>query len=312
MKQYLDLLKDIQKNGVWKEPARPGMPRTKEVFGRMMKFDLSQGFPLLTTKKMFTKGIVAELLWFLRGETNIKFLVDNKCHIWDQDAYKYYKKLGGEYATLSLNDFVFEIEQGRMIQPFVDNGKTHEAREYVLGDCGLIYGYQWRKFRGWFDQIKNLQLSIKNNPDSRYHIITAWDPVSFLGNANNAALPACHMMFQCSVRDGYLDLIMTQRSCDTFLGVPFNVASYALLLTLLCKQLGLKPGVFTWVGNSVHVYENHMNAIKEQLSRKPYPLPHLVIEDRGQKELTDYAVSDFHFDEYISHPAIKAELSVGV
>lgn len=312
MKQYLDLLKDIIHNGVMKEAARPGMPRTKEVFGRMMKFDMSEGFPLVTTKKMFTKGIVAELLWFLRGETNIKYLVDNKCHIWDADAYKYYKRLGGEFATLAMNEFIFEIEQGNLCQPFVDNGKTREAREYILGNCGLIYGHQWRKFRGWFDQIKNLEIQIKKNPNSRYHIVTAWDPVTFLGCKDAAALPACHMMFQCSVRDGYLDLIMTQRSCDTFLGVPFNIASYALLLTLLCKQTGLKPGVFTWVGNSVHVYENHLDAINTQLGREPYPLCKLVIEDRGQKELTDYDVSDFHFCEYISHPAIKAELSVGV
>lgn len=296
MKQYINLLSDVIENGVWKEPARAGMPRTKEVFCRTMRFNLREGFPLLTTKRMFTKGIVAELLWFLRGDTNIKYLVDNGVHIWDADAYKYYKRQGGD---LSKEEWLEKVKSGA-IDP-----RTHTQ----YGECGFIYGAQWREYEGQFDQILNVIKSLKENPNSRYHLVTAWNPIDFLYIQSNAALPACHLMFQFSVRDGMLDLMMLQRSCDTFLGVPFNIASYALLCHIVALEVGLEPGEFVWVGNSVHLYENHIEQAKEQISRNPLPLCELRID---QKHILDYEIEDFTFEFYTSHPAIKAELSVGV
>lgn len=292
MQQYLDLLKDVLENGVWKEPARAGMPRAKEIFCRTMRFDLSKGFPLLTTKKMFTKGIVGELLWFLRGDTNIKYLVDNGIHIWDDDAYKYYKRLGG---TASKEEWF----------------KNLKRYPTTLGNCGAIYGEQWRKWDGGIvDQIANLIDSLKRKPNSRYHIVTAWQPSDFLDKSQKyAALPACHIMFQCSVRDGKLDLMMLQRSCDLFLGVPFNIASYALLTHILAAEVGLEPGEFVWVGNSVHLYENHIEQAKEQLGRTPLSLCKLEFTP---KKIEEYEISDFKFTDYESYPAIKAPLSVGV
>lgn len=294
MKQYLDLLKDVLDNGIWKEPAREGMPRTKEVFCRTMRFDLSKGFPLLTTKKMFTKGIVGELLWFLRGDTNIKYLVDNNIHIWDADAYKFYKRKGG---CLSKETWLERIKENKYPNAY--------------GDCGKIYGYQWRKCRGQFDQIQTLIFNLKENANSRYHVVSAWSPLDFLSKvgSNSAALPACHMMFQCSVREGKLDLMMLQRSCDLFLGVPFNIASYALLTHILAAEVGLEPGEFVWVGNSVHLYENHIEQAKEQITRLPFKLCKLEFTP---KKIEKYEISDFKFVDYESHSAIKAELSVGV
>lgn len=297
MKQYLNLLSDIIENGVWKDPARAGMPRTKEVFCRTMRFDLSEGFPLLTTKKMFTKGVVAELIWFLRGDTNIRYLVENGVHIWDGDAYKYYKRLGGA------------LDKDKWLQKVLFSDEVDPDTHLPYGECGFIYGAQWREFEGEFDQIENLVKSLKENPNSRYHLVTAWNPCDFLEDNRSAALPACHLMFQFSVRDGKLDLMMLQRSCDTFLGVPFNIASYALLCNLVALEVGLKPGEFVWVGNSVHLYENHIEQAKEQISREPLPLCQVLIR---KKPLTEYTLEDFEFVDYQSHPAIKAELSVGV
>lgn len=302
MEQYKILLKDIIDNGVWKEPAREGMPRTKEVFCRTMRFDLSKGFPLLTTKKMFTKGIVAELLWFLRGDTNIRFLINNNCNIWNQDAYKYYlhKCEDAKVPPTSYKQWLEIVKS--------DFNKHPSIGTYTYGDCGEIYGSQWNNFNGWFNQINPLIKNIKNKPNSRYHIVTAWNPCVFLGPKERAALPACHMMFQCSVRDGKLDMMMLQRSCDTFLGVPFNIASYALLCHIIAKKTGLEVGEFVWVGNSVHLYENHIMCVEEQLKRSPFPLCKLEFP---LKEFMDYEVSDFIFKDYKSYPAIKAELSVG-
>lgn len=293
MKQYLDLLRDIVDNGIWKEPAREGMPRTKEVFCRTMTFDLSKGFPLLTTKKMYTKGVVAELLWFLHGDTNIKYLVDNNVHIWDADAYKFYKRKGGR---LPKEEWLKEL------------GAYDKTTRMTFGECGSIYGMQWRGFDGVFDQIGNLIESLQENANSRYHVVSAWNPVDFL-DSNNAALPACHMMFQCCINNGKLDLMMLQRSCDTFLGVPFNIASYALLTHILAKECGLEPGTFTWVGNCCHIYENHVEQVNELLTREPMELCALEFD---RKPIEKYDVDDFHFLNYKSHPALKAPLSVGI
>ena len=293
MKQYLDLLRDIVDNGIWKEPAREGMPRTKEVFCRAMTFDLSKGFPLLTTKKMYTKGIVAELLWFLRGDTNIEYLVDNNVHIWDADAYKFYKRRGGKLAK---EEWLKKL------------GTFDKRTEMILGDCGDIYGRQWTSFGGVYDQIGNLLESLRETPNSRYHVVSAWNPVDYF-LFTYVALPACHMMFQCCINHGKLDLMMLQRSCDMFLGVPFNIASYALLTHILAKECGLEPGTFTWVGNCCHIYENHVEQVNELLTREPMELCTLKFD---RKPIEKYEIGDFHFLNYKSHPALKAPLSVGV
>ena len=294
MRQYQELLQDILVNGVWKEPAREGMPRTKEVFCRMMRFDLSEGFPLLTTKRMFTKGIVAELLWFLHGDTNIKFLLENDVHIWDADAYKHYKRHGGKEP---ISSWLHKVMEGG-IDP-----STHEP----YGECGKIYGYQWRQKDG-FDQIANLIYTLRNYPTSRYQIVTAWSPKHFLGDRFGVALPACHVMFQCCINEGRLDLMMLQRSCDTFLGVPFNIASYALLTHILAKAVDVEPGEFIWVGNCCHIYENHLEQVEELLTREPMSLCTVSFD---WKPLEQYTVEDFHFISYHSYPALKAPLSVG-
>lgn len=332
MRQYLDLLQDIKDNGEWEDPAREGMPRTKSIFSRELRFDLTKGFPAVTTKKLYWKGVVGELLWFLRGDTNIKYLVDNNIHIWDDDAYKYYKrKFIEKYPKSSQNCFTKEefisIIEARDIKKLVGI----QGLNYTLGDCGNIYGYQWR---GWerksrdfgFDQIKNLIESIRKNPNSRYHIVTAWQPTDFLRD-EEAALPACHMLFQVYIRQGkYLDLKMVQRSCDTFLGVPFNIASYALLTHILAAMTGYQAGEFIWSGNNIHYYENQQEQVDELLTREPKELSELLFKDtfhykiemlrKEELSLGDFLINmeidEFKLENYNSHPALKAPLSVGV
>ena len=311
MKQYLDLLKDVLENGEWKEPARPGMPRTKEVFGRMMKFNLQEGFPLLTTKKMHYKGIIAELLWFLSGSTNVYDLNKMGCKIWNDDAYKFYLKKGKQHSLpiLSKGEWIEKLNSSEFINDFT---------KWFYFDCGSIYGEQWRKFgtdfmtrEGGFDQIENLIYSIKENPNSRYHIVSAWNPVDFLAYSEEAALPACHMLFQCSVRESrYIDLSVIQRSTDVLLGLPYNIASYAALTHMIADVTGYLPGELTWVGNSVHLYENHMCQASEQIERIPMSLPKLNLNHRDS--IFDFQIEDFQIEGYNSHPSIKAPLSVGV
>lgn len=303
MKQYLDLLKDALDNGIWKEPARAGMPRTKEVFCRSMRFDLSEGFPLITTKKMFTKGIVSELLWFLKGDTNIAYLLDNSNKIWVGDAYKFYCRRGGK---LTKDEWLEKVKARE--QEVIRGAYTG----FRYGECGEIYGYQWRSFGFFdFDQIAHLIDSLKNRPNERYHIISAWDPSSYIEQGTTrAALPACHVFYQFSVRDGKLDMMMLQRSCDMFLGVPFDLAMCGLLCTLVADAVGLTPGEFIWVGNSCHIYENHMDQAKEQLTREPFPLCSVKIKPKSF--IDEYEVSDISFIDYKCHPAIKAPLSVGI
>lgn len=319
MKQYLELMKCILDEGVWKEPSRPGMPRTKELFGCMMKFNLQEGFPLLTTKKMFTKGIVGELLWFLRGDTNITALVSQGINIWNKDAYRYYceKCIKCSKEPISYDEFIDKIKTQSILSArhLYEHPFPKDFPQYVYGDCGQIYGYQWRRWMGYIDQVKCVIENIKSNPDSRYHIITAWQPSCFLPGVDEllrgqAALPACHMLMQFSVRERkYLDLSLTQRSADFVLGVPFNIASYALLCHIFAAECNLQPGVFTWFGNSVHIYENQIEVAQEQLERKPYPLCEL--EFTKKDNMFTYDIDDFKFVGYQSHPALKAPLSVG-
>ena len=264
MRQYLDLMQDILENGSVKTD-RTGTG-TKSVFGRQLRFDLSKGFPLVTTKKLHLRSIIYELLWFLKGETNIKYLKDNGVSIWD------------EWADEN-------------------------------GDLGPVYGSQWRSWPapdgGKIDQIANVIQQIKTKPDSRRHIVSAWNPVE----VDHMALPPCHALFQFYVADNKLSCQLYQRSADYFLGVPFNIASYALLLEMVAQQCELIPGEFVWTGGDVHLYTNHFDQAKEQLSRDPFPLPKLMIK-RKPDSIFDYAFEDFEILNYQSHPAIKAPIAV--
>ena len=264
MRQYLDLLRHVRDNGIRKND-RTGTG-TVSVFGYQMRFDLSEGFPCLTTKKLHLRSIIYELLWFLRGDTNIKYLNDNGVTIWDEWA------------------------------------------DPATGDLGHVYGYQWRSWPtpdgGHIDQIRQLVDSLRNNPDSRRHIVNAWN----VADIPNMALPPCHALFQFYVADGRLSCQLYQRSCDMFLGVPFNIASYSLLTLMMAQQAGLEPGEFVWTGGDCHVYDNHIDQVLEQLSRDPYPYPQIRI--RKADSLFDYEYDDFEIVNYRYHPTIKAPVAV--
>jgi len=259
MRQYHDLLRHILNNGI--EKADRTGTGTRAVFGHQMRFDLSEGFPLLTTKKLHTRSIIYELLWFLRGETNIKYLQDNGVKIWD------------EWADEN-------------------------------GDLGPVYGKQWRDFNG-VDQIANVLHSIKTNPDSRRHIVTAWNPA----DVPKMALPPCHCLYQFFVADGKLSCQLYQRSCDVFLGVPFNIASYSFLTHMVAKVCDLEVGDFVWTGGDVHLYSNHIEQSKEQLKREPKPLPKLTLA-RNPEFINRFEYEDFVFEGYDPYPSIKAPIAV--
>jgi thymidylate synthase len=264
MKQYLDLLQHVLDKGAEKKD-RTGTG-TKSVFGYQMRFNLDDGFPLMTTKKLHLKSILYELLWFLKGDTNIRFLNENQVNIWNEWADK-------------------------------------------EGDLGHIYGFQWRSWPsyqgGSIDQISTVIRSIRENPDSRRHIVSAWN----VGDLSNMALPPCHVLFQFYVADGRLSCQLYQRSADIFLGVPFNIASYALLLMMVAKVTGLKPGEFIHTLGDAHIYNNHMEQVHTQLARQPRPLP-LMKLNPGVKNIEDFTFSDFALENYDPHPHIKAPISV--
>lgn len=278
MRQYHDLLRDILDNGIDK-PDRTGTG-ARSVFVRQMRFDLLQGFPVLTTKKLHLRSIIGELIWFLRGGTNVRWLQEHGITIWD------------EWADEN-------------------------------GDLGPVYGHQWRHFGGEYplywnrlqnqgvDQIANLLYGLRTNPNGRRHIVSAWNPV----DVDKMALPPCHMMFQFYVRparDGGLPLLdcsLYQRSCDTFLGIPFNIASYALLTMIVAQQVDMRPGEFIWTGGDVHLYSNHFDQARLQLSREPRPLPIMVIR-RKPDDIGGYEIEDFELQGYDPHPGIKAPIAV--
>ena len=264
MKQYLDLLDRILTEGVKKED-RTGTG-TISVFGNQMRFNLEDGFPLLTTKKLHLKSIIYELLWFLRGDTNIKYLKDHGVSIWD------------EWADEN-------------------------------GELGPVYGHQWRSWPdengGTIDQIQNVGNQIKNNPDSRRMIVSAWN----VAEVERMALPPCHTMFQFYVANGRLSLQLYQRSADTFLGVPFNIASYALLLQMMAQVTGLKAGDFIHTTGDTHLYLNHLEQAKLQLTRSPRPLPRMIINP-DVKDIFDFKYEDFQLEGYDPWPHIKAAVSV--
>lgn len=302
MKQYIELLEEIMGHGYDKGPARKGLPGTKEVFCRTMTFDLQKGFPLLTCRKMYMRGCAEELCWLLRGETNIKSLIEKGVNIWNKDAYRFYKLRGGRITYEAWLDLI-------------KAGFCDPETRMTFGDLGKVYGYQWRCFGGQRDQIASLINDLKFRPDSRRHVVTAWNPIDYDMSLGMAALPACHMMFQCSVRhEGdrkFLDIMMLQRSCDMILGVPFDLAEYGMLCHILAKEISAEPGIFTWVGNSCHIYETHFEAAKELISRKDElkPLCQLVI--KANKHFDEYEASDFDLLGYQALPPVRAELCVG-
>lgn len=397
MQQYLDLLELIRDEGTIKPPAREGMPGTRSIFGTGFAHNLADGFPLLTTKKMFWKGIVVELLWFLKGDTNIKYLVDNGVNIWNEDSYNYYKKIASKNTDSTWNAIYMGVKNGERVftSPMMNNVDSYSmftyeefckivketslldlhayysANGYTLGDCGYQYGKQWRRFgehKGvcdagghnadyeveGIDQIKNLIKGLRENPESRRHIVTAIDPL----HDQDLALTWCHAMFQMNCRPltleqriafydtkqgdlqstlpttewlkretskildkynvprYYLDCQLYQRSADVILGVPFNIASYALLTHILAEMCNMVPGMFYHTFGDVHLYDNHLEALQTQLCREPLQLPKLAIHS----EIRDHNVEDFstwhhemfQIENYNYHPAIKAGLSTGL
>jgi thymidylate synthase len=355
-KKYQELLQDILDNGVTKSD-RTGTG-TISVFGRQIRHKMSEGFPLLTTKKMAWKTMVTELLWFLRGDTNIKFLVDNGCHIWDGDAYKNYCEQQAR-----------RLIKGCTYQEFIDKIKTDDEFAKKWGELGPVYGAQWRSWGKDFkqipnetgdgvyditttgiDQIANLINDLKTNPDSRRLMVTAWNPADL----EASVLPPCHYGFQVYTRElsfaervvwvknnsstqqitlpQYIDdkfsldeffkpygvptraisLMWNQRSVDTFLGLPFNIASYGLLLTILAKEVNMVPDELIGNLGDVHLYSNHIEQAKEQIGREPFELPKLGTDYREgeyDKNLKDFVPDDFYLIDYQSHPSIKAPLS---
>ena len=298
MKQYLELLSRIKNEGIVKSD-RTGTG-TRSVFGHQMRFDLAEGFPLLTTKKVFLKGIIHELLWFLAGDTNIKYLVDNGVHIWDNDAYRYYGELcaANNLSPISKEDFL-KASSEQTPSPIAG---------YAYGDLNHVYGYQWRswpKDNGEaIDQIKQVIETIKHNPDSRRMIVSAWN----VAEVEDMALPPCHVLFQFYVANGRLSCQLYQRSADTFLGVPFNIASYALLTMMIAQECGLEAGEFVHTLGDTHLYLNHMEQVKEQLSRTPRKLPTMRINP-NVKSIFDFRYDDFSLEGYDPYPTIKAPMS---
>ena len=296
MKQYLDLLRTIRDNGVVRGD-RTGTG-TKGIFGYQMRFNLADGFPLLTTKKVFLKGVIHELLWFLSGDTNIKYLVDNGVHIWDSDAFRYYNELCVKHGVLPVD-----------LETFLSAAGIESPIEgYRFGDLNHVYGYQWRswpKASGEVvDQIQNVINTLKTNPTSRRMIVSAWN----VADVEDMALPPCHTMFQFFVAEGKLSCQLYQRSADTFLGVPFNIASYALLTMMIAKECGLEVGDFVHTLGDAHLYLNHLEQADEQLQREPRKLPTMRLNP-DVKSIFDYKYEDFTLEGYDPYPVIKAPLS---
>jgi thymidylate synthase len=261
---YEDLLADVLAHGTVKED-RTGTG-TYSVFGRQLRYDLSESFPLITTKRVHFRSVALELLWFLRGESNVRWLQERGVSIWD------------EWADED-------------------------------GELGPVYGVQWRSWPapdgGQIDQIAKVVESLRTNPDSRRHVVTAWNPAE----VDQMALPPCHALFQFYVADGRLSCQLYQRSADLFLGVPFNIASYALLTVMMARQTGLEPGEFVWTGGDCHIYSNHVDQVREQLGRTPYPYPRLRL-NRQPEDIFSYAYEDFELVDYQHHPTIKAPIAV--
>ncbi|MBS1477108.1 MAG: thymidylate synthase [Acholeplasmatales bacterium] len=288
MKQYIDLCNYILNNGVKKED-RTGTG-TISVFGYQMRFNLKEGFPLLTTKKVHLKSIIHELLWFISGSTNIKYLVDNDVRIWNDWPYDLYKK-SPDYHGESIEEFAAKIKES-----------DEFAQKY--GNLGPVYGKQWRDFNG-VDQLSNLIEQIKKNPNSRRLIISAWNPAE----VDQMALPPCHSFMQFYVADGKLSCQLYQRSADVFLGVPFNIASYALFTMMIAQVCDLEPGDFVHTLGDAHIYLNHLEQINKQIKRSLRPLPKMQINP-NVKSIFDFKYEDFTLLDYNPHSGIKGKVAV--
>lgn len=324
MKQYLELMQKVLSEGVQKDD-RTGTG-TLSIFGHQMRFDLSKGFPLVTTKKVHIRSIIHELLWFLKGDTNTKYLTDNNVSIWDEWALKeditervlmsdferacdYSKQSGLALASVQkiLNGMHYDEANAWLAE---QNIPTHKDRILkAKGDLGPVYGAQWRSWRTaggkTIDQFAQVMKQLKSDPDSRRIIVSSWN----VGELDQMALAPCHAFFQFYVADGKLSCQLYQRSCDVFLGLPFNIASYALLVHMMAQQLDLEVGDFVWTGGDTHIYSNHMDQCNLQLTRDSRPLPKLIIK-RKPKNIFDYKFEDFEIEGYDPHPAIKAPVAV--
>ena len=292
MKQYLDLCKKVLNEG-YKKDDRTNTG-TVSYFGAQMRFDLNEGFPLLTTKRVHLKSVIYELLWFIKGDTNIKYLVDHDVRIWNEWPYEIYTK-SSDYQGESLDEFVEKI-------------KNDDEFAKLHGDLGPVYGKQWRSFgvdKYHVDQLKNVIDQIRVNPTSRRLIVCAWNPLE----VDQMALPPCHSLFQFYVNDGKLSCMLYQRSADIFLGVPFNIASYALLTMMVAHVTGLELGEFVHTMGDAHIYLNHIDQINLQLSREPRPLPKMKIL-RKVENINDFKFEDFALIDYNPHGRIKGKVAV--
>ncbi len=297
--QYLDLLKEVLEHGIRKVDRGTNVV-LYSLFGRQTRYDLSEGFPLLTTKKVYWKGVLHELYWFMSGQTNIKYLVDNDVHIWDDYPYKIYK----HKTILSKEEFIEKI-------------KTDKKFAKKWGELPRIYGEMWRRWptrkKGrTIDQLKWVIQELKDDPDAKNLIVTSWNPEYLYNMArkeDTSYFPICHNMYQISNRGGKLSLQLYQRTSDLFLGVPFNIASYALFTLILAKVTGLEPGEFIHTFGDVHIYENHIEQVKEQLKRKPRSLPKVKI-DSSLKNIDDFRPEMVTLENYDPHPVLKGELTI--
>ncbi|MDP3726940.1 MAG: thymidylate synthase [bacterium] len=303
--QYLDLLKDILKNGERKKVHNVKVG-TRNVFGRQIRFDLSLGFPLLTTKKVFFRGIVHELLWFIKGDSNIKYLVDNNVHIWDEWGYKRFAEAQNQ-KLLTQEEYIQKIKDLPADDPFV--------KKY--GELGPVYGTQWRKWKTsdgrTVDQLQWVISRLKVKPQRRHYIVSAWNPefVYEMAASREKAqvLPPCHTFFHFYVAGNRLSCQLYQRSADMFLGVPFNIVSYALLTLIVAHVTGYKPGDFVHTFGDAHIYDNHVAQVKEQLKRKPRPLPKIKL-NKKVKDIDDFKFEDIELIGYDPHPPIKGEVAI--
>jgi thymidylate synthase len=302
--RYLDLIKDILEKGSDTKEFNSGIT-LRGVFGRQIRFDLSKGFPLLTTKKVFIRGIIHELLWFLNGDSNVKYLVDNDVHIWDEWAYKGYKKAMeiGKVTKMSQDEFIQKVKEDSKF-----------AKKW--GELGPIYGAQWRRWKASdgreIDQIAWAIDKLKKTPTRKHIVISAWNPeyiYEMAAPGKSMVLAPCHTFFHLNVKDGKLSLHLYQRSSDYFLGVPFNIASYALLTMMFAQVTGFKVGEFVHTFGDVHIYENHFDQVKEQMKRKPRPFPTMKLNPKV-KDIDGFKYEDFTLEGYDPHPPIKGDITV--